>query len=425
LGLLVRRVLIWTEAYWVGGCDRFLADLLGGLGDRPFEVRVAGIPLAEYDEWLSRKVPGLAPRETVRVASLPSSPLTRARLALRGSADGDGPPADLSAAGGDVPLPVSAAVAGLRYRHAVTNYVRLRRLLRRARPDVLFINNGGYPGGESCRYAAPAARAEGVPRVVHFVHNMAYPRNWPPEVEARIDAAVDDAVDVWVTAADRASRALEDLRGMSDVRTVHYGIPAAQAVSPASGIGFSGDALNVAVVANFEPRKGHAVLLDALVGLGGRVRCAFVGSGPEEERLRRRVAGEGLPVEFLGWRDDVPAILRASDALVLPSLANECLPYAILEAMSHGLPVVSTDVAGIPEEVVDGETGFVVAPGDARALGEALDALARDRDLAAHMGAAGRERARTEFSLERMVDQVTDLWAGGSILARNSAEARA
>ena len=410
------RVLIWTEAHWVGGSDRFLVDLVRALDDR-FAWRLAGIESPDHDRWLARQLPDVSERIVVPIASLPGSPLTALRRRL---SRGDQPPADLSAAASDVSVPVKAAVAALRYRHAATNLMRLGRLMHRARPDVLMINNGGYPGGESCRYAAIAARRAGVPRVVHFVHNMAYPPNWPPVVERAIDARVDGAVDAWVTAARRASVQLADVRGMraDRVHTVHYGVPPAPQVAAAARgeLGYVDGALALAVVAALEPRKGHLVLLNALKMLrerGTEVRTALVGAGPEEPRLRRRVAelGLGEHVRILGRRDDVDAILRASDALALPSLSNECLPYAILEAMAHGLPVVGTDVAGIPEEIDDGVTGHVVAPGHAPSLADAIAALAADPARRRAMGEAGRGRVRSEFGIERMVDAVTALWA--------------
>ena len=229
-----------------------------------------------------------------------------------------------------------AAVAGLRYQHLAVNVARGRRLLRRARPDLLFINNGGYPGGESCRALTLAAQAEGVPRVVHFVHNMAYPPFWPAAVERRYDARLD-AITTWVTAAHRASEALKTTRGFREVATVHYGIPPATLPAPAPSelTGFTDGALNLAVVAAFEPRKGHLSLIDALAQVPN-VRAALVGAGSATAAIEARIAelGLGERVRLLGWRDDVPAILAAADALALPSLGNECLPYAILEAMA-------------------------------------------------------------------------------------------
>ena len=198
---------------------------------------------------------------------------------------------------------------------------------------------------------------------------------------------------------------------------MHYGIPPAALPAPAPSelTGFTDGALNLAVVAAFEPRKGHLSLIDALAQVPN-VRAALVGAGSATAAIEARIAelGLGERVRLLGWRDDVPAILAAADALALPSLGNECLPYAILEAMAAGLPVLSTDVAGIPEMVDDGRTGYVVAPGDSAALAARLAALADAPERARAFGAAGRERVSREFSLEQMVNATTAIWGVGA-----------
>jgi glycosyltransferase involved in cell wall biosynthesis len=416
LSAVARRVLFWTENHVIGGCDRYLADLVPALDPERWRVAFAGNHHPEFEAWLRERLPGV-PRRTVPVASLQASPLQRLRRFERPRAQPYAPLATgvLELDGG--PVARRAALAAVRYRQDAANYVRLRRLLRAARPDVLHVNNGGYPGAESCRVAVLAAAAEGVPRVVHFVHNMAFPPDWPQELERHFDRRVHAATDVWVTAAGRASDALSAAREIprEAVRTVHYGVPPAPAVAAAdrAGLGFAAGALNVAVVASFEPRKGHMTLLDALARTP-EVRAALVGVGEEHAAVEARASELGLAdrVRFLGWRRDVDAILAAADALVLPSLANECLPYAILEAMAHGLPVIGTDVAGIPEEIADGETGFVVAPGDAAALAERLRRLAADPELRRAMGEAGRRRVAAEFSLQRMAAATTAVWTG-------------
>lgn len=416
------RVLAWTENYWVGGSDRFLADLANGLDPAAVQLRLAGNPHPAFDEWLARRAPGLPPRAVVPIANLVHSPITKVRdrlAALSTSAASLPRPGDDTAA--ERGTGAALAVAGVRYGQAGLNYIRLRRLLERERPDVLHLNNGGYPGAESCRVAALAARHVGVPHIVHFVHNMAYPPNRPVRVERVLDRGVDRATDTWVTAAYRASDRLQHVRGLRrSVRTVHYGLPgASQEPVPAArreDLGFT-SGLCLAVVANLEARKGHRSLFEAIAltrQRGVTVQVACVGDGAERVALEALLDELGLcsQIRLLGWRDDVPAVLAAADALCLPSLSNECLPYAILEAMQAGLPVISTDVAGIPEMILDGVTGRVVAPGNSEQLAAALEQLAQDPALLARFGAAGRARVSQDFSLERMVDEMTELWSG-------------
>lgn len=413
----VNDLLIWTENYWIGGCDRFLADLLDGLREVPVRVSLAGNPHPEFDAWLRRRAPWILPRSVIPVANLVRTPLHRLdrwRSPSPGTASGvEAPPEHLA---------WSAAIAAARYGQAALNLERLRRLLRRAKPDVLLINNGGYPGAESCRVAAIAARQAGVGRVVQFVHNMAHPPAWPSALERALDREIDRCTDRWITAADRASDELSRQRRIPRERisTVHYGIampaPADNGSDPSlrSQLGFAPDRPGLVAVANLEPRKGLSELVRALAQLraqGIEPRTALVGEGPLRSRIEGEISELGLggTVRLLGWRDDVEAILREADMLALPSLANECLPYVILEAMAQGLPVVSTDVAGIPEMVLDGQTGRVVAPGDVGALAGALAEMVTDVSGARAMGERGYERVRDSFGSGVMMSEMLRL----------------
>jgi glycosyltransferase involved in cell wall biosynthesis len=417
------ELLVWTENYWIGGCDRFLADLIAGLADQPVRISLAGNEHPQFDAWLAERVPGVLPRETLPIANLVNSPLRALECRMRRSLARRTRQAAPDGSGADS-LIRAATVATVRYGQDAVNLRRLNELMRRRRPDVLLINNGGYPGGESCRLAALAGRRAGAPRILHFVHNMANPPAWPTLVVRAFDRRIDAATDVWITAARRASDALAARRGIAPERihTVHYGLPAPAELRGGdpgalrAELGYDNDraALALVAVANLEPRKGLAVLLDALAALradGIAVRTAIVGDGPLRGALAAQAAALELTdrVRFTGWRDDVDDVLAAADALVLPSLSHECLPYVILEAMAHRLPVVSTDVAGIPEMVLDGRTGCVVTPGDARALAGALKHLAGAPDLGRAMGEEGYSRLRAQFTLERMTRDMAAL----------------
>jgi glycosyltransferase involved in cell wall biosynthesis len=135
---------------------------------------------------------------------------------------------------------------------------------------------------------------------------------------------------------------------------------------------------------------------------GPRLRGLVAGDGRERQRLERLVAGRD-GVELLGSRGDVPDLIAACDAFALLSEA-EALPMSILEAMALGRPVVTSDVGGAGEAVVDGETGIVVPPGDTVAAAAALAQLAGDPSAAQAMGERGRTRQRERFDGEAMVD---------------------
>ena len=164
-------------------------------------------------------------------------------------------------------------------------------------------------------------------------------------------------------------------------------------------------------------RKGVAVLLEAFARL--RVEhpgaaLVLVGDGEQRPALEAQARRLGIEdaVRFAGARprDAMAAEYAAADVFCLPSL-YEGFPLAILEAMSAGLPVVATAVAGIPEAVVDGATGLLVPPEDAEALARALTALAADPEGARRMGEAGRRRVAAELTIPRIAAAYLELWS--------------
>jgi glycosyltransferase involved in cell wall biosynthesis len=117
----------------------------------------------------------------------------------------------------------------------------------------------------------------------------------------------------------------------------------------------------------------------------------------------------GEMVRFLGHREDVPALLAASDLLVLPSY-YEGLPNVVLEAMRFRKPVVATAAPGTTEVVLDGRTGLLVPLHKPTALAQSIRVVLDDRELAARLGEAGRARADAEFRAERMVERFASLY---------------
>jgi glycosyltransferase involved in cell wall biosynthesis len=119
-------------------------------------------------------------------------------------------------------------------------------------------------------------------------------------------------------------------------------------------------------------------------------------------------AGLGARLRLLGYRADIAALMAAADIFVLPS-HFEGLPMSVIEAMLTGLPVVATDIRGPREQVVHGETGLLVPPGDSVALATALGRLCRDPALRAKMGDAGRARALALYDEAAVVGRTLDL----------------
>jgi glycosyltransferase involved in cell wall biosynthesis len=165
------------------------------------------------------------------------------------------------------------------------------------------------------------------------------------------------------------------------------------------------DGFSVLCVSGLRREKRVDVFIEAVATARREnpgIRGYVAGEGSERERLERLADGTG--VTLLGVRRDVLELIRGANAVCLPSEA-EALPMSILEAMALERPVVATDVGGVDDEVVDGETGYVVPAGNPGPVGRALLALAADPERAREMGVAGRRRQRDRFSGEAMVDE--------------------
>jgi glycosyltransferase involved in cell wall biosynthesis len=156
------------------------------------------------------------------------------------------------------------------------------------------------------------------------------------------------------------------------------------------------------------PDKGVDYLLTTLTKLAPEVRTVIAGTGPAEAWLRNKAVADGLGerVHFTGFLPSaaVDALYRRADVVCVPSVWDEPFGLVGLEAMAHAKPVVAFRVGGIPDWLEDGRTGFLVPSKDCDALAAAITRLTADAELAARMGAAGRERQRALFSREGHLD---------------------
>jgi glycosyltransferase involved in cell wall biosynthesis len=162
----------------------------------------------------------------------------------------------------------------------------------------------------------------------------------------------------------------------------------------------------IGIVARLASSKGHRCLLQAFA-LFRRdrpsARLLIVGDGVMRETIRTLASDLGIAdaVSLLGERPDVPVILAALDLFVLPS-EHEGMPVTVLEAMAAGLPVVASTVGGIPQVVVNGQTGILIPPRDPARLAQVMLELAGDPESRQRMGERGRSRVAERFAMERM-----------------------
>ena len=187
-----------------------------------------------------------------------------------------------------------------------------------------------------------------------------------------------------------------------------------------SAVGVPVGSLAIACVANYRPRKGIEVLVDALGGLRDSTHLLLIGGGMDAPRLKRRIAASpaAARIHVLGYRKDAPALTAACDLFVLPSTKREGLARSLIEAMAYGVAPVVTDCGGSPELVRHGVSGLVVPVADSDALAAAIRTLHDDAALRARLGAGARERIARDFRIEDTIAKTLALYR--SLMAEHS-----
>lgn len=312
-------------------------------------------------------------------------------------------------------------VRGFDPRDHAQAFRRVMDLFRRERFDLVHVHTpiASLIG----RFAA--ARA-GVPRVVYTAHGFYFHERmaWPKRAAfVGLEWLGGRFTDVLFTQSEEDAAAARTYRlcRTGEILAIGNGsdparfFPAA-ADDPARSalrrsLGVEGSIPVVAAIGRLVAEKGYPELFDAMRSVEARlwVIGERLASDHAEAIDRAITAAQSDPslrqrIQFLGYRSDVPALLRAADMFVLPS-HREGMPRSIIEAMLSGLPVVATNIRGAREEVVDGETGYIVPVGDAVRLAEALGRLAADSPLRRRIGQAGLTRARQLYVEDKIVQR--------------------
>lgn len=267
-------------------------------------------------------------------------------------------------------------------------------------------------------------RVTGADHVVSTQHNV--PSNYHPvervaeRVTRRLDSAtiaVSGGVESSFTGtrptAPTESGKWGTIQNGIDVAAFKRAVDAADADSVRARWGVEDADPLFVNIARYQPQKGQETLIAAMEAVAESVPSAhllIVGWGPLEADLRSSVRDRGLTdaVTVTGRVPEIHGYYAAADTFVLSS-NFEGLPVSLLEAMSAACPVVATDIPGVREVVVDGDTGTLVPPGNPEALAEGLISMA-EADGRAQFGAAGLGRVREQFSIERMAAEHVELY---------------
>lgn len=302
---------------------------------------------------------------------------------------------------------------------------RVLRIIRDVRPDVLHTHTA--KAGAVGRIAALLAGPARPKAVVHTFHGHVLRGYFSPaktEAFRRLERGLAKSTDALVAVSPEVRDDLVSL-GVAPadrITVVRLGLDFSSRLAAAPDareslrreLGIDPDAFVVAWLGRMTEIKRADDLLRAFAALRRRrdnAELLVVGGGPLRQSLEDLARDLGIAghAHFTGFRSGVGDVYAAADAVALSS-ANEGTPVSVIEAQAAGLPVVSTDVGGVRDVVVDGESGFIVVGGDVEALADRLDRLGADPELRTRFGHVGAERARSRYSVPRLVDDMDRLY---------------
>jgi glycosyltransferase involved in cell wall biosynthesis len=290
----------------------------------------------------------------------------------------------------------------------------MARAVRELRPDIVHAHSS--KAGAVARLARMPH--PGVP-VVYTPHGYAFAgycsRSAQRPAFRAIERALAPLASRVVCVCEDEARLARSIGPSGRVRVVHNGIePARDGPIDPRIAELAGRGPVIGALTLLRPGKGLQTLIDAVPRVLARhpeAQVAIVGEGPDLDALRARAsaAGAAHAVHFLGSSTDPLGVLRGVDVFVHPSWA-EAFPYVVLEAMSLGRAIVASDVGGVGEAVVDGESGLLVPARDDTALARALIDMLDDPGRGGRMGELALRRARERFTRAEMIGRLTRVY---------------
>jgi glycosyltransferase involved in cell wall biosynthesis len=289
---------------------------------------------------------------------------------------------------------VNIQILGITSYHNPLAILKLAHRLKREKPNI--IHTHGYFASVIGRMAAKCA---GLPKLVNHVHSTYW------DYKKR-NIRMEKFLSRWTSRIICCSEAVKDF------------VINSERIDPSkTSVIYNGvdvDRFFPLTVSSLAPHKGHVYLIEAAAKVLENFPTAkflIIGDGVLRNKLEKQTRDLNLSSSFVftGTRTDIPELLAALDVFVLPS-SREGLGISIIEAMAAAKPVVATYTGGIPEVVLDDETGFLVAPQNPNALARAIFELLDNPEKAAEMGRRGKERVKDKFTKERMISEIENLY---------------
>ena len=287
------------------------------------------------------------------------------------------------------------------HKHDPRHYTQLKKILAKHKFDLLHIHLWNPGGG---RYAFFAASKTKIP-VITTEHDPFELSGMKKLIKKSCLSKTSSTI---VISADNY-RFLDEYYEFPKERLelVHNGIEIGSFLDnhDKADLPVEKGSIIITCIAELHHRKGHRYLLEAFRKLQAHVaqlHLVLVGSGPAERELRDQYA-QVPNVHFLGWREDIPQVLKASDVFVLPSL-KEAFGQVILEAMASGTAVVATNNGGIPDIIKDGVTGYLVAPASSQAIFDKITIILKSPEQKRDIEKAALTSVKENFTAKKMAE---------------------
>jgi glycosyltransferase involved in cell wall biosynthesis len=309
----------------------------------------------------------------------------------------------------------------------LAHLVALTFLLMKESPQILHINNGGYPGALSARAALLAGRIAGIEKVILIVNNLPAARaGLLQKIEHPINRRLIRNAHLVISGSEVTAEELQTAYSLDSatVQVLPNGIDLIGRMS--SAIRSSGEEPKrlkksetiFCAVGILEHRKGHSLLIRAAAELKERIgnelrfHIYIEGTGSLEAKLRDQIADLDVTdiVSLVGEKKDVLQFISQSDVLIHPSIVNEDFPNVILEAMALGKAIIGSNVGGIPEQIDEGESGLIFEAGDLAGLVSSMQTLLANDELVLQMGARSLKKFEENYTSEIAVGRYITLY---------------
>jgi len=257
--------------------------------------------------------------------------------------------------------------------YSLWNLILLISLLKKLKPAIIHINNGGYPGAKSCNIMVLANFLASKSKIVYQVNNQARSSN--NYLSRQINKFISKNVNYFTTASLESKGQLVNKIGITDdkIFIINNCVPYIKAELSKQEIcrdlGIPEDSFIIVQIGFLTERKGQKYLIEAFINLLNRDEAfkkefylLLIGNGEDEESLLKLIKDNDLQnnVRLLGYRTNVEDFIQASDVFVLPSIKDEDMPLVVLTALSQGKAIVASDFAGISQVINTGYNGILI-----------------------------------------------------------------